>query len=357
MIIERVSAILLSIVLVIASVNVAASEAFRIGPYAVANGERLDASLVVAAGDSDPETTIPITVLAGTSDGPTVLLIAGVHGFEFTPILAVERLADHISPDELAGTIVIVRVAHLSAFEHRSPYVNPYDRKNLNRSFPGAVDGTQTERIAHTLSTMIIPTADFVFDVHSGDGAEWLEAFVGVYGGPLASDYEAALGVAEAMAFPNIVRYSMNTQAQVDTRRSLNRQAVAQGLPTVLVEIGENGGRDPKNVALLSDALLRALSYLKSLPASEQPDLSASRYFDGTQSVVVEHSGIWNPRYRVGRDVEAGEILGEIKDYTGKVVEVVTAPISGHTIYGLAGPPIRKGDSVASIAKPVATLR
>ena len=42
---------------------------------------------------------------------------------------------------------------------------------------------------------VVFPLADFVIDVHSGDGAEWLAPFVGVYGGPLASEYGLALRV------------------------------------------------------------------------------------------------------------------------------------------------------------------
>ena len=48
-----------------------------------------------------------------------------------------------------------------------------------------------------------------------------------------------------------------------------------------------------------------------------------------------------------------GEVLGEIHDYTGKLVETVRAPIAGYGLYGPAGPPIRKGDSAMSIAVPI----
>ena len=49
--------------------------------------------------------------------------------------------------------------------------------------------------------------------------------------------------------------------------------------------------------------------------------------------------------------------MGLVKDYTGVIVETVIAPTSGHSIYGLAGPPIRAGESVMTIAKPTASLR
>ena len=328
-------------------------EAFQLGEHSVERGQRRDFSLEVPASETDPATFIPLSVIAGEQDGPAVLMTAGVHGFEFSPILAADRLADEVLPSELAGTFIIVRVTHVPAFENRVPYVNPFDRKNLNRSFPGSAEGTQTERIAHVLSSVIIPAADFVFDVHGGDGAEWLEAFVGVYGGPLASKYETALGAARAMGFPNIVRYSMNTQEQVDRGRSLNRQAVAQGLPTVLVEVGENGSRNTEDVELIVSGMKNALAVMGMLPNHQQPE--APRYLDGTQSVPVNHSGLWSPTRHSG-PVEKDEVLGEIRSYTGEVVEIVKAPISGHAIYGLAGPPVRKGDSVMTIANPVEKL-
>ena len=333
-----------------------ADEHFLLGEHRVARGERSDFSLDIPSTEHDTATQIPVTVVHGSAAGPTALMVAGVHGYEFAPIIAADRLVRAVQPTELRGSLIVVRVAHLSAFENRSPYVNPYDRKNLNRSFPGSPDGTQTERIAHALSSIVIPAADFVFDVHSGDGAEWLEAFIGVYGGPLASDYETALGVAQSMGFPNIVRYKMNTQQQVDQRRSLNRQAVAEGLPTVLVEVGQNGSRNEEDVELIVSGMRSALSFLGLLPDHPTAARPPPRYFDGTQSVPVNHAGLWSPTRHGGR-VSDGETLGTIRDYKGNVVETVVAPISGYGIYGLAGPPVRGGDSVMTIAIPVETLQ
>ena len=196
-------------------------------------GHRQDIQVAIPKGDTDPETFIPVTVIRGASAGPTLLMVAGVHGFEFAPILAAQQLADEIDPNNLSGTVIIVRLAHLAAFQARSIHVNPFDRKNLNRSFPGKATGTQTERIAHALSSEIIPAADIVLDLHSGDGAEWLDAFVGVYGGPLATDYPKALAIAEAIGFPNIVRYSINTREELDAAmdESDRRQRESRGTP------------------------------------------------------------------------------------------------------------------------------
>lgn len=333
-----------------------AQELFQIADYRVDIGSRSDLRIAVAKGESDPATFIPITVINGAKKGPTVLMVAGVHGYEYAPILAAESLADRIDPQALAGRLIIVRVAHIASFEARTPFVNPYDRKNLNRSFPGKPQGTQTERIAHALSTVVIPKADIVLDVHSGDGSEWLNAFVGVYGGPLATDYPKALSLAKSFGFPNIIRYSMKTQAQIDRGRSLNRQAVAQGLPTLLIEIGENGRRDTADVQAIIMGMESVLTELNMLDGKlERPDYE-TRYFDGTSSVKAAHSGIWHPVSVSSRYVEEGDKIGVIKGYDGKLIETVLSPISGYTIYGHAGPPVIEGATVVTIARPIDDL-
>jgi predicted deacylase len=333
-----------------------AQQAFVVAGTDSAAGQRTDLRVPVPAGDTDPATFIPVTVINGATSGPVLLVVAGVHGYEFAPILAVGDLAEQLDPGSLKGTVVLVRIANLAAFEQRTPYVNPFDRKNLNRAFPGSLTGTQTERIAAVLSSELIPKADFVIDVHSGDGAEWLDAFIGVYGGALATDYGKALNVAKAFGFPNLVRYRMETQQQVDRGRSLNRQAVAQKRPTLLVEIGENGRRDPAHVAAIVNGLRNALGVLGMVAGAESRAAAPFRSFDDTVSVNVGSAGIWTPVRAAGRDVRKDEVLGIVRDHHGRVVETVIAPIDGYALYGLAGPPVRAGDSVVTIAKPVASL-
>ena len=199
--------ILIAAVLLLAGPMLAAAERepFAIAGQSVAPGTRADLRIVVSAGD-DPATFIPLTVIHGHAPGPVLAMVAGGHGFEFAPILAAGQLAERVDPAELKGTLVIVRIANIPGFEGRSPNVNPVDRKNLNRVFPGNPQGSQTERIADLIAREVVAPSDFLMDVHSGDGAEFLDAFVGAYGGPLATDFPLALKVAQGFGFPSIVR-------------------------------------------------------------------------------------------------------------------------------------------------------
>jgi len=329
---------------------------FTIGGVRVAAGTRLDLDLAVAAGASDPATRVPVTVFHGSRPGPVLALTAGVHGYEFVPILAAQRLLPRIDPATLGGTVVLVRLAHVEAFEQRVPYVNPFDRKNLNRVFPGKADGTQAERIAWTITTEVIRRSDLHVELHGGDGAEWMEPFAGPYGGPLAeTQYAQSRQMALAFGIRNVIKYEMKTQAQVDNGRSLNRQAVADGKPTVLVEIGQNGQRDEASIATLTRGLENLLTTLKMTTGTPAPPRPDTRWFGDSAEASATTTGIFTPVATTGRAVTKGDLIGTVTDYAGKEIERIVSPVDGYIMYGLAGPPVRAGEAVVTIGIPAVT--
>src|SRR5260370_10587023 len=127
---------------------------------------------------SDAGTQIPITTVGGAGPGPPLALIAGNHGYEYPPILALQRLRTLIDPTKLKGTIIMVHVANMTSFLGRTVYFSPVDGKNLNRVYPGRRDGTVSERIAYAITNEVIDKADYVLDLHCGDGNEWLRPYV-----------------------------------------------------------------------------------------------------------------------------------------------------------------------------------
>lgn len=330
-----------------------AAQPFAIAGATIAPGTRADFRIIVPEG-RDGATFIPVTVIHGRQAGKVLAMVAGVHGFEFASILAAERLAERVDPATLSGTLLIVRIANINGFEGRSPNVNPVDRKNLNRVFPGNPQGTQTERIADLIAREVVARSDFLMDVHSGDGAEFLDAFVGAYGGPLATDFPLALEVARGFGFPNIVRYSMTSQAQIDTGRSLNRQGVAMGKPTILVEIGQNGSREEAHVAAIVTGVENALSILGISDRPVTPMPPPMRLFEGSTSLGAGSAGVYHPVDPRPRMLAKGELVGTIRDYSGKEVEQLLSPVDGYALYGITGPPVEAGDAVVTIALPTA---
>jgi len=74
--------------------------------------------------------------------------------------------------------VILVHVANMPSFLGRTIYFSPIDGKNLNRVYPGRADGTVSERIAYAITREIIEPADYVLDLHCGDGNESLRPYV-----------------------------------------------------------------------------------------------------------------------------------------------------------------------------------
>ncbi|MFL6535947.1 MAG: succinylglutamate desuccinylase/aspartoacylase family protein, partial [Pseudomonas sp.] len=109
---------------------------------------------------------IPITVIQRGS-GPTALLSGGNHGDEYEGPVALSKLAQQLTAEEVSGRVIIVPFMNTPAF-HAGRRTSPIDKGNLNRSFPGRPDGTVTEKIADYFNRTLLPLADIVLDIHSG---------------------------------------------------------------------------------------------------------------------------------------------------------------------------------------------
>lgn len=109
---------------------------------------------------------IPVTVVKRGA-GPVALLTGANHGDEYEGPLALFDLARSLKAEEVTGTVIIVPAMNYPAFV-AGTRVSPLDGVNMNRAFPGAPDGTPTQKIADYFQRTLLPMADVVLDFHSG---------------------------------------------------------------------------------------------------------------------------------------------------------------------------------------------
>lgn len=104
-----------------------------------------------------------VTVIHGAKDGPSVYIVAGVHGDE-EAAWRVGNLLKKISIE--SGTLYILSPANRwgAADTPRTRYL---DGKDLNRVFPGNPGGSNAQKVANAIFTDIQDKKpDFVFDLH-----------------------------------------------------------------------------------------------------------------------------------------------------------------------------------------------
>lgn len=329
---------------------------FVLAQLVVEPGEMVRGKIAVNSVNGDAGTFIPVTVLHGAQEGPVLSLIAGIHGSEYAPILSMQRLPALVDPSQLSGTLVIVHIANMPAFTGRTIYFGPTDLKNLNRSFPGDSAGTVTERIADALTTHVIKPADYVIDIHSGDGNESLRPSYSAYyaqaGG--ADVVRQSKRMAVAFGLETVVQFPGSYES-VDDAIYTSAQAVTLGIPAMDVESGELGIIDDVYIDPITQGTLNVMRELNMIEG--EPDLPENPLFISSRArVYSKHRGIWyaDSLVKAGDYITQGTRLGMITDYFGNELETITAPASGVLLILFGTPPVNEGDNIVVIGRVAA---
>ncbi len=322
---------------------------FAVGPVKAAPGEKASGFLTVPAA-KDEGTRVPVTVVAGARPGPVVAFVAGVHGSEYAPVVALQRLLPRLDARQLSGTVVLVHVANPPSFHRRAVYYSPIDGKNLNRVFPGRANGTHSERLAHALTREVIARADYVLDLHAGESNEALRPYTGYNDDhPDPKVVERSRGLALAFGIDHI-KLSRGRPKDPAAAVFLSNAASLLGKPALAVESGELGRSDPEAVDRVVRGALSVLRHLKVLDG-KPGRVERPVFLDRDETVRGTDAGLFYPAVERGRAVRKGALLGRVTDYFGAPLQDVRAPFDGVVLYILAAPPVSPGEAIGSIAR------
>ncbi len=321
---------------------------FTVGTIVAAPGTRASGFLEVPKA-ADAGTRIPVTLIHGAKPGPVLALIAGTHGYEYSPIVALQRLPAKVDAQELAGTIIVVHVANLPSFLGRTVYYSPVDGKNLNRVYPGKADGSLSERIAETITREVISRADYVVDLHCGDGNEALRpySYWEAVGSPEVN--EKSKQMALAFGLDHIV---IETERPSDPARSVytSNTAIVRGKPAITSETGLLGRVDTNGAELAEAGALNLLRHLRMLPG-EARRVEHPIWIDRTEVLRSPITGMFQALVQPDQSVARGTLLGVLTDFFGNVVQEIRSPFAGIVLYIVATPPVSQGEPLGMIGR------
>ncbi len=334
------------------SCSVAPAQTFQVGSLQIPPGQKQSGYLPVPGGP-DGETQIPLTIINGASRGPVLAIIAGIHGHEYPPIIAAQRVIATVDPQKLRGRIIIVHVANMPSFLKRTIYYSPVDGKNLNRVFPGKVDGTISERIAYVLTKEVIERADYLVDTHCGDGNESLRPYS--YWDPIGNKKvdDEARRMAEVFGIPNIV-IDRNRPANPKESRYCSNTASTRGKPALTIEYGGMGVADDESeVSAIVRGEQNLMRYLKMIDGPVQAPAQIT-WYDPAEVLYYpadapNKAALFYAKAHKTQMVEKGELLGVVTDFFGRQVYELRAPFAGEVLYIIASPPINAGEPLAFV--------
>lgn len=280
--------------------------------------------------------------IVGNAPGPHLLIIGGVHGDEWEPMVACRRLLKTFAPATLRGRVTVVPVVNEAAFLRGTRMAD--DLLDLARVCPGNAEGSITEQAAAALSRLI-READFLIDLHTAGTVFNLQRLSGYGIHPNADVQATQRRMARAFNLPIV----WGTDGRFKgTSLSVAREA---NKPAIYVENGGGGMCDPQRVEENVGGCLNVARELGLIDGPTPP--SAVRYFIEDDRPLSGHlqskctattAGYFQPEVALGDVVRQGDRVGAIVAPLGEELAVVTAYASGIVHLVRTFPSVKVGD-------------
>jgi predicted deacylase len=268
--------------------------------------------------DSSAKVVVDVFACAGQRPGPSVLVVAGVHGDEYEGPSAIAQFVDTLSPENVRGTVVVIPVANPLAFA-AGTRLSPIDGLNMARVFPGKEDGMPTERLAYFLFHQFANKADYLIDLHSGGVEYEFLPVAGFYGVPKPEN--PSFQAARTMGLPALWQLP-------ETAGVLSREATRAGKVAVGAEYLGAGRVSEEGVQAYARGIQRCLQLWQVLEPSSSPEVPEPRVF-ADDWLLAAATGIFRAGRKLGDNVVAGEELATIMGYRGEVLAQLVAPHEG----------------------------
>lgn len=308
----------------------------RINGFKIDPGSNREIKLLICKLPSGSKISIRAKVYRSVNPGPTVLILAGMHGDEINGIEIVRRCIEtNIFSQITAGTVIAIPILNAYGFMNFSRYLP--DGKDVNRSFPGNSRGSLASRVAHVMTKDILPIIDFGIDLHTGGDNRFNFPQIRYTQGS-----EEGKELAYAFKPPIVIQNST-------IPKTLRAQAKSKNIPIIVYEAGESLRLDNDSIAIGIEGIKNVLHHKKMMthPAKLSNDCLS---FKKLTWIRAPQSGIFIWSISSGHHVKKNDILGHIYSPLDEDHVAILAPRSGYIIGHNNTPVVNIGDALFHIA-------
>ncbi|MEM7501861.1 MAG: succinylglutamate desuccinylase/aspartoacylase family protein [Pseudomonadota bacterium] len=293
---------------------------------------------------------VPVGVVNGREEGPTVAVTGGIFSTEFCGIEAASRLYRDLDPRRTAGRVLIVPVVNMPGFQFRTPAFNlssgnnPIDGKSVNTMFPGDPNGTVSQVIAHFVFDKLVSRANYFIDLRGGDLPEdhLVHTMFAVAGS------EQVQQVSRDMALACGFDYH---QARGQRPGSLWWEACSAGIPSIITQSGLGYKTQPEE-ELIENHVRGVTNVMKNYGMlAGSPNVAERQRELSSEFVVIKatESGVFHATGTPGDRMRRGDAIGKVTNLDGSVGEEIRTERGGvlHTYF--VRRVVMKGDTVAYV--------
>lgn len=278
---------------------------------------------------------IPVLVMKGRHNGPTLLLVSTQHGIEIQGIEVIRRVMREIlDPNHLAGTVISIPVENPLAFMHHQ-YLSWIDNLDLGGGGSGSLltvdhpKGTSTERLAYALWHEAWSKADLVINIHCNTRPDSLIYQAINIGNPETRDRLEKM--ADAFGVTTIVA---DTPIPTNAPATLGNLAAKNGVPVLLMELIDGRWISEPSTSAGIKGVLNIMKVFGMIEGKIEaqigfPIISGVNKAQGI--IRANRGGLIRFLKKPGEKIVKDEVFAEIYDVYGDVLERIMMPVDGYT--------------------------
>lgn len=312
-------------------------EPFEIAGHAIRPGMRQTIDLPLSVLSNHTPVNLPVHVIHGRREGPTVFVSAAIHGDEIIGVEIVRRLLRASALRSLSGTLMFVPIVNSFGFINHSRYLP--DRRDLNRSFPGNSTGSLASQLANLFFTEVVERCQYGIDLHSAavNRSNLSQIRVDV-------SNKKARELALAFGAPIVLHSSIRDG-------SLRGAAAEHDVPVIVYECGEALRFDEFSVRIGVKGVLRVLNHLGMISQRRPTKLPPPSPISKRSSWIrAPKGGIFRSLRTFGDSVDDDEVVGFISDPFGEAEAEVKTEFAGLIVGRTNLPIVNLGDALFHVA-------
>ncbi len=280
---------------------------------------------------------LPIHVINGPEEGPTLCVTAAIHGDEINGVEIIRRLLKKKGLKHINGSVIAIPIVNVYGFLYQERYL--MDRRDLNRSFPGSSKGSLASLLAEIISKQILSQSTHAIDLHTGSNHRFNLPQIRAN-----LDMEGIEDLARAFNVPVILHSTFRDG-------SMREYANEQGIHILVYEGGESLRFDELSIRTGINGILSVMGALGMIKPSKYgvkkctPTVSRNSYW-----LRAPISGILRHIKKSGNKVTKGQVIAIIANPSSTEEYKLKSPISGIIIGESKLPLVHSGQALFHIA-------
>jgi predicted deacylase len=281
--------------------------------------------------------SLPIHVINGVEEGPTLCITAAIHGDEINGVEIIRRFLKKKGLKKIKGTLIAIPIVNVYGFLYQERYL--MDRRDLNRSFPGSPIGSLASILADIISKQILTLATHAIDLHTGSNHRFNLPQIRVN-----LDISGLEDLARAFNVPVILHSTFKDG-------SMREYANEQGIPILVYEGGESLRFDEFSIRTGINGILSVMEALGMIQVGKYrikkftPAISRNSYW-----IRAPISGILRHVKKSGDRVIKGQLIAVIANPCSTEEYKLKSPLSGIIIGENMLPLVHSGQALYHIA-------